>query len=115
MIYKCKAVNFEVAWQSEPLSYSCSKAWQVYEYTTEKFTFCRTYQLLNQYRSVPLIAAPQIANREMSARTRRAKKMHDAHLRSMGLGPFTPSNGSHVNTDNKRDSVNWKQDVDDDF
>lgn len=51
----------------------------------------------------------------MSARTRRAKKMHDAHLRSMGLGPFTPSNGSHVNTDNKRDSVNWKQDVDDDF
>ena len=33
----------------------------------------------------------------------------------MGLGPFTPSNGSDVNTDNKRDSVNWKQDVDDDF
>lgn len=29
VIYKCKAVNFEVAWQSEPLSYSCSKAWQV--------------------------------------------------------------------------------------
>ena len=48
---------------------------------------------------VPL-AAPQIANREMSARTRRAKKMHDAHLRSMGLGQFTPTSNSSYNSPN---------------
>ena len=54
-------------------------------------------------------AAPQIAAREMSARTRRAKKMHDAHLRSMGLGQFTPGgNGSYNSTDDE-------QNKDDDF
>lgn len=79
----------------------------------DEFGMVQKKNLLNS--KLRMAGAPQIANREMSARTRRAKKMHDAHLRSMGLGPFTPSNGSHVNTDNKRDSVNWKQDVDDDF
>ena len=53
--------------------------------------------------------APQISTREMSARTRRAKKMHDAHLRSMGLGQFTPSgNGSYI-------SPGEEQNKDDDF
>lgn len=46
----------------------------------------------------------------MSARTRRAKKMHDAHLRSMGLAHYTPGNG-----DEQQDSNNWKQNDDDDF
>ena len=53
--------------------------------------------------------APQVSTREMSARTRRAKKMHDAHLRSMGLGQFTPSgNGSYI-------SPGEEQNRDDDF
>ncbi|XP_068698262.1 uncharacterized protein [Montipora foliosa] len=47
-----------------------------------------------------MAGAPQIANREMSARTRRAKKMHDAHLRSMGLGQFTPTSNSSYNSPN---------------
>lgn len=56
-----------------------------------------------------MAGAPQISTREMSARTRRAKKMHDAHLRSMGLGQFTPSsNGSYNPTDDE-------QNKDDDF
>ena len=54
-------------------------------------------------------AAPQMSTREMSARTRRAKNMHEAHLRSMGLGQFTPSNnGSHNPPDDE-------QNKDDDF
>ena len=45
----------------------------------------------------------------MSARTRRAKKMHDAHLRSMGLAQYTPGK-------EQDDNNNWKQsDDDDDF
>lgn len=56
---------------------------------------------------VVYLAAPQIATREMSARTRRAKKMHDAHLRSMGLAQYTPGE--------QQDSSNWKQNDDDDF
>ena len=51
----------------------------------------------------------------MSARTRRAKKMHDAHLRSMGLGPFAQSNGSHINSDNHDDGIDWPHNNDDDF
>lgn len=50
-----------------------------------------------------------MSTREMSARTRRAKKMHDAHLRSMGLGEYTPSgNGSYI-------SPGEEQNKDDDF
>lgn len=53
--------------------------------------------------------APQISTREMSARTQRAKKMHDAHLRSMGLGQYTPSDsGLYI-------SPGEEQDKDDDF
>ncbi|XP_073257642.1 uncharacterized protein [Porites lutea] len=56
-----------------------------------------------------MAGAPQISTREMSARTRRAKKMHDAHLRSMGLGQYTPSgNGSYI-------SPGEEQNKDDDF
>lgn len=80
---------------------------------TDEFDMVQKKNVLNS--KLWMAGAPQVANREMSARTRRAKKMHDAHLRSMGLGPFTPSNGSHVNSDNHKDSVNWKQDIDDDF
>ena len=46
----------------------------------------------------------------MSARTRRAKKMHDAHLRSMGLAQYTPGSESGKQQDNN----NWKQNDDDD-
>ena len=50
----------------------------------------------------------------MSARTRRAKKMHDAHLRSMGLAQYNPRNGSPGKEQD--DNNNWKQsDDDDDF
>lgn len=50
----------------------------------------------------------------MSARTRRAKKMHDAHLRSMGLAQYTSGNGSPGKEQD--DNNNWKQsDDDDDF
>ena len=50
----------------------------------------------------------------MSARTRRAKKMHDAHLRSMGLAQYTPGNGSYISPGDERENNNWKQNVDDD-
>ena len=50
----------------------------------------------------------------MSARTRRAKKMHDAHLRSMGLAQYTPGNGSYISPGEEQENNNWKQNVDDD-
>lgn len=46
----------------------------------------------------------------MSARTRRAKKMHDAHLRSMGLAQYTPGNASYISPGKENDD-----DDDDDF
>jgi len=56
-----------------------------------------------------MAGAPQMSTREMSARTRRAKKLHDAHLKSMGLGQFAPSsNGSYI-------SPGEEQNKDDDF
>lgn len=81
--------------------------------TADEFDMVQKKNVLNS--KLRIAGAPQVTNREMSARTRRAKKMHDAHLRSMGLGPFTPSNESHVSSDNPKDSVNWKQDIGDDF
>lgn len=58
-----------------------------------------------------MAGAPQIANREMSARTRRAKMMHDAHLRSMGLGQFTPSSNASQNPPNtEQDNDNYYDD-----
>ncbi|XP_001625600.3 uncharacterized protein LOC5504717 [Nematostella vectensis] len=39
--------------------------------------------------------APQIASREMSARTKKAHNLHQAHLRSSGLGQFTPGMGQN--------------------
>lgn len=47
----------------------------------------------------------------MSARTRRAKKMHDAHLRSMGLGQFTPSSNASQNPpETEQDNDNYYDD-----
>ncbi|KAL9968635.1 hypothetical protein ACROYT_G020750 [Oculina patagonica] len=72
---------------------------------SDEFDMVHKKNLLNN--KLRMAGAPQISTREMSARTRRAKKMHDAHLRSMGLAQYTPGE--------QQDSNNWKQNDDDDF
>lgn len=76
---------------------------------TDKNDMVSKKNLLNS--KLRMAGAPQIATREMSARTRRAKKMHDAHLRSMGLGKFTPS----TNGSNSLPGDEQNKDDDDDF
>ena len=53
--------------------------------------------------------APRMASREMSARTQRAKKMHDAHLRSMGMGQYAPNGGSFIPSNEDQEKVTWRQ------
>ncbi|KAJ7394358.1 hypothetical protein OS493_000164 [Desmophyllum pertusum] len=65
--------------------------------STDEFDIVHKKNLLNS--KLRMAGAPQISSREMSARTRRAKKMHDAHLRSMGLAQYTPSDDVTQNND----------------
>ncbi|KXJ08349.1 hypothetical protein AC249_AIPGENE10194 [Exaiptasia diaphana] len=58
---------------------------------------------------LPMPGAPRIATREMSARTKRAHMMHEAHLKSSGLGQFTSSSGPYNRQLDENEQVKWEK------